>query len=198
MKHTVLKILTISVFSLAYASPVFAAVENYTLDPSHTNIVWFANHFGFSNPSGKFATVEGKLALDEAKPANSKVNVTVSLASVLTGVPKLDDHLRSDAFFDVAKFPTATFASDKVDVVGKTAKVHGNLTLHGVTKPVTLDVALNKIGDSPITKKKTAGFSATTVIKRSDFGINYALPGVADDVKLTIESEATLVSPDQK
>ena len=197
MSRILAKILAVSAISMSLALPcafpAMAAEENYTLDPMHTNIVWFANHFGFSNPSGKFASVQGTLTLDEAKPENSKVSVTISTTSVLTGIEKLDAHLRSDAFFNVEKFPSATFVSDKVETTGKnTAKVYGNLTLHGITKPVVLDVTLNKIGEHPMTKKKTAGFSATTVLKRSDFGINYALPGVADDVKIAIESEANL------
>jgi polyisoprenoid-binding protein YceI len=180
-------------FTTLFSFPALAAEEKYTLDPTHTNITWSANHFGFSNPSGKFSKVEGTLTLDEAKPEASKVNVTITPASVITGVEKLDEHLRTDAFFDVAKFPTATFVSDKVDVTGKgTAKITGNLTLHGVSKPVVLDVTLNKIGENPISKKKTAGFSASTTILRSDFGINYALPGVSDEVKIKIEAEVNL------
>ena len=189
MKRSLSLMLLASVLS----APAFAAPQNYTLDPMHTNVVWSANHFGFSNPSGKFATVQGTLVLNQDAPVNSKVNVTIALASVITGIDKFDAHLKSDAFFDVAKFQTATFVSDKVEVTGKdTAKVTGNLTLHGVTKPVVLDVKLNKIGENPINKKGTAGFSATTVIKRSEFGINYALPGVSDEVKIAIESEANL------
>jgi polyisoprenoid-binding protein YceI len=187
--QTLALILAASVFSM----PALAEPENYTLDPAHTNVVWSANHFGFSNPSGKFTSVQGTLVLDEAKPEASKVNVTIPLANVLTGVKELDEHLKTEAFFDVAKFPLATFVSDKVDVIDKNnANVHGNLTLHGVTKPVVLEVKLNKIGINPIVSKKTAGFSATITIKRSDFGINYALPGVSDDVKISIESEANI------
>ena len=193
MKHKLATALLLSVLTASSATAAFAAAENYTLDPNHTNIYWSANHFGFSNPSGKFATVEGTLVLDEAKPDASKVDVKISTGSVITGIEKFDAHLKSDAFFDIVKFPTATFVSDKVEITGKeTAKVHGNLTLHGVSKPVVLDVHLNKIGENPINKKKTAGFSASTVIKRSEFGINFALPGVSDDVKITIETEANL------
>ena len=112
---------------------------------------------------------------------------------MITGVEKLDTHLKSDSFFDVDKFPSASFISDKVvPSDNNTAKVYGNLILHGVTKQVVLDVKLNKLGESPVNHKKTAGFSATTTIKRSDFGINYALPGVSDEVKISIESEANL------
>ncbi len=110
---------------------------------------------------------------------------------MITGIPKLDEHMRGEDFFDTAKYPTATFVSDKVTVTGAdTAKVQGMLTLHGVTKPVTLNVKLNKAAMSPITNKMTAGFTATAVIKRSDFGMNTYLPNLGDEVKLSIEVEA--------
>jgi len=170
------------------------ATDTYTLDSNHTNIVWNINHFGFSNPSGKFTKAEGTLVLDEAAPANSHVEVTLSPADLVTGIEKLDEHLKSKDFFDVAQFPTASFVSTKVNVTGKdTAKVEGTLTVHGVSKPVTLDVHLNKIGTNMM-NKKTAGFSATTTLKRSDFGISTYLPGLGDEVKISIESEANINS----
>jgi len=177
---------------VALTAPAYAA-DTYTLDTNHTNIVWTINHFGFSNPSGKMTKVEGTLVLDEANPANSKVTVKLSPANVITGVDKLDEHIKSKDFFDVATFPDATFVSDKVDVTGKdTAKVTGTLTLHGVSKPVVLDVKLNKIGTNMM-GKKTAGFSASTVIKRSDFGMTAYLPNLGDAVGISIESEANIL-----
>lgn len=168
------------------------AAETYKLDASHTAVVWQLNHFGFSNPSGKFMNVDGTLVLDEATPANSKVSVTIPIADINSGVPKLDEHLKTKDFFDVAQFPTATFVSDKVETTGAdTAKVTGNLTLHGVTKPVVLDVKLNKVGENMM-KKKTAGFTASTTIKRSEFGMGTYVPALGDDVKLSIESEANV------
>ncbi len=169
------------------------AADNYKFDPHHTSVVWTANHFGFSNPSGKFSEVEGDITLDEKNPAKSKVNVTVKIANLFTGYDKFDNHLKSSDFFNVEKFATATFVSTKIALTGKnTAKVTGNLTLVGVTKPVTLNVKLNKMAVSPISQKKTAGFTATALIKRSDFGIDYAVPAVGDNVKLLIEAEAAI------
>ena len=169
-----------------------AAPETYELDTNHTNIVWSINHFGFSNPSGKFTKVTGTLVLDEAAPANSKVTMTLSPNDIMSGIDKLDEHLKTKDFFDVADFPTATFVSDKVTLTGKdTAKVAGTLTLRGVSKPVVLDVKLNKVGENMM-KKKTAGFSATTTIKRSDFGMTAFLPNLGDDVGLSIEVEANV------
>ena len=175
------------------------AADNYKFDPHHTSVVWTANHFGFSNPSGKFSEVEGDITLDEKNPAKSKVNVTVKIANLFTGYDKFDNHLKSNDFFNVEKFATATFVSTKIALTGKnTAKVTGNLTLVGVTKPVTLNVKLNKMGVSPISQKKTAGFTATALIKRSDFGINYAVPAVGDNVKLLIEAEAAIDDGSEK
>ena len=182
----------IATFFLFFALPLEAqaAADTYTFDPNHTYVLWHVNHFGFSNPSGKWLA-DGTLVIDETKPQDSKVNVIIKTASIDTGIPKLDEHLKGPQFFDVAQFPTATFVSDKVTVTGKnTAKVSGILTVHGVSKPVTLDVTLNKVGVSPITNKKTAGFTASTTIKRSDFGITAYLPGLGDDVTINIEAEA--------
>lgn len=174
------------------AGPVMAAPETYSLDSSHTNIDWRINHFGFSNPSGKFTKATGTLVLDEARPENSTVNMTLAVSDIVTGIPKLDEHLLGKDFFDAAQFPKATFASSKVTLTGKdTAKVDGMLTVHGVSKPVVLDVKLNKIGINMM-KQKTAGFSATTTIKRSDFGMKAYLPDLGDEVTIHIESEANL------
>lgn len=176
---------------LAFSSPARAA-ETYTLDPSHTQVVWNISHFGFSNPSGKFASIEGTLTLDEAKPENSSVEAVIKITNLATGLEKLNEHLLAPKFFDAAKFPEATFKSTKVDVTAKDkATVTGDLTLHGVTRPVTLDVTLNKIGENMM-KKKTAGFSATATLKRSDFGMTEYLPNLGDEVKIGIETEANL------
>ena len=189
-----MKQFTALIFAFFLIMPAAYAADNYNLDPNHTNVFWHADHFGFSKPAGKFSDVSGNLTLDEAKPENSKVNVTIKTSSLVTGIPKFDEHLKSKDFFDVEKFPEITFVSNKVTVSGKNkAKVDGTLTIHGVSKPATLDVTLNKIGEHPMSKAKAAGFTATTEIKRSDFGINTALPGVADTVEITIETEANIV-----
>jgi polyisoprenoid-binding protein YceI len=184
------KTLFISAFTASLA--VSAQAADYTLDASHTSVDWRINHFGFSNPSGKFALVDGKLSLDEAKPEDSKVSATIQIAHLVTGIDKLDEHLKSPDFFDIAKFPTATFVSTKVELgENNMAKVHGTLTLHGVAKPIVLDVRLNKLGENMM-HKKTAGFSIHTTLKRSDFGMDKYLPMLGDEVDLHIESEANL------
>jgi polyisoprenoid-binding protein YceI len=181
----------LTVLALAFASPAMAA-DTYKLDPNHTAVVWHINHFGFSNPSGKFMNTDGTLVLDQANPAASTLNVTIPLDKMDSGVAALDEHMKGDKFFDVSTYPTATYVSTSVTVTGKTtAIVHGNLTVHGVTKPVDLMVTLNKMGANMM-NKQTAGFTATANIKRSDFGMNSFLPGLGDEVKLDIESEANL------
>ena len=171
-----------------------ANAETYKFDANHTSVTWSANHFGFSNPSGKFTDVDGSLTLDEKNPQKSSLEAIIKISSLNTGLSKFDTHLKTADFFDAEKFPTAKFVSTSVVLVGKKgAKVKGDLTLHGVTKPVTLDVKLNKLGANPFTQKPTAGFSATTVIKRSEFGMNFGIPGVSDEVKLVIEVEANPV-----
>jgi len=188
MKRNLLKLLV----ALTLFSPfaILAQPETYTFDPMHTSVLWHISHLGFSNPSGKWQA-SGTLVLDQNKLQDSKVNATINTADIVTGIPKLDEHLKKELFFDVARFPTATFVSNKIQMTGKnTAKVYGMLTLRGVSKPIVLNVTLNKIGMSPVSNKQTAGFSATTELKRSDFGMTTLLPDLGDDVKINIEAEA--------
>ncbi len=186
------KTLIISALMLTATTAANAAPATYKLDDSHTAVTWQVLHMGFSHPTGKFMNIDGALVLDEEKPENSSLNVTIPVAKQESGVPKLDEHMNGPDFFDAAKFPTATFKSTAVEVAAdkKTAKVTGDLTLKGVTKPVTLDVTLVGSGEHPMTKARTHGFDATTTIKRSDFGVSYGVPMVSDEVKLTIVSEA--------
>ncbi len=175
------------------------AAELYQFDQNHTSINWSANHFGFSDVSGKFIGAEGKILIDEANPKNSLLEVVVKIDSLSTGIPKFDTHLKTADFFDIEKFPTAKFVSKSVVLKDKNkAQVFGNLTLLGVTQPVVMDVKMNKVGTGLMTQRKTIGFSATTKIKRSQFGMLFGLPGVSDEVKLQIESEVILVDDSQK
>ena len=179
-------------FLLISLSTSIQAAETLVIDNQHSYVLWSINHLGFSTQTGKWF-VNGTVVLDEANPQNSKVDVTVKIADLITGIPELDKHLKSKLFFDAEHFSTAIFVSDKVDVISKnSAKVHGNLTLHNVTKPITLDVTLKKAGVNPVTKRMTAGFEATTTLKRSDFGINAYLPDLGDEVKIEIGAEAYL------
>ncbi|MGN6478994.1 YceI family protein [Luteibacter sp.] len=176
---------------LAAAGAANAAPVTYKLDPGHTMVLFSWNHFGFSNPSANLGQVDGTLVYDEAKPADSTVEATLPLAGLDTFVPKLDEHLKSADFLDAAKYPNVTFKSTKVTAAGKgKLKVTGDLTVHGVTKPVTLDVTLNKVGPHPMMKVQTVGFDATATIKRSDFGVGAYVPNVSDEIKIRITTEA--------
>lgn len=163
---------------------------NYKLDKRHAKIVWNVNHMGFSIYYGEFTNFDATLTLDPAKPDASKLNVTIDVKSVSTNDADLDKHLNAADFFDTANHPTATFVSTSVQPTGATtAKVTGDFTLRGVTKPLTLDVTLLGAGPHPMSKAPVAGFSATGTIKRSDFGVKYGVPMVGDDVTLHISGE---------
>ncbi len=185
------KILAILALLLIHSN--FAKAEIYTFDPNHTNINWHANHFGFSTVSGKFTKSTGQLDLDENNLDRSSLNVIIDTTSIITGSERFDNHLKSADFFNVKKYPTAEFKSTGIKIIDKsTAKIYGNFTLLGVSKPITLDAVLNKIGINPMNGKKTAGFSVGTSIKRSEFGMNYAVPAVSDDIKIDIEVETNI------
>lgn len=186
-----MKRLLLATVTAMFLLPLSAqAADTYQLDPTHTNILFHANHFGFSNPSGHFGITTGTLTIDDKDPSKDAVDVTIDVKSLLTGVPKLDEHLKSKDFLDADKFPTMTFKSTKVEATGETAKVTGDLTLHGVTKPVTLDVKLNKQGEHPMLHKAAVGFTASGMLKRSDFGISAYVPNVSDEIRIDIETEA--------
>jgi polyisoprenoid-binding protein YceI len=176
---------------LATAGTAAAAPVTYKLDPGHTMVLFSWNHFCFSNPTANLNQVDGTLVYDEAAPTKATVEVTLPLSGLDTFVPKLDEHLKSKDFLDAATYPTVTFKSTKVTSAGKDKlKVVGDLTVHGVTKPVTLDVTVNKVGPHPMMKVQTAGFDATATIKRSDFGVGAYVPNVSDEIKIRITTEA--------
>lgn len=194
MKKLVSLILAAALFT---ATPVMAAPQKYEFDTVHTQIMFSVGHMGYSFSHGKFNKFTGALNLDLEQPEKSSVDVTIDTASIDLDDEKWNTHLKGADFFNVEKFPSMTFKSTKVEKTGEnTGKVTGDLTILGVTKPVTLDVTLNKAAVHPYYKKDAAGFSATGSIKRSDFGMNYGLPGVADDVSIKIEVEASVVTED--
>lgn len=176
---------------LAFATfPAFAA-DAYNVDPTHTQVEFTYSHFGFSNITGRFDKVEADFRFDPANPADSSVKVTIPVDSISTGVEKLDEHLLGSDFFDVAKFPTATFTSTGVTDQGNgKLAVAGDLTIHGVTKPVVMDVTINKVAEHPMSKKPAAGFDASFDIKRSEFGVGGYAPAVSDEVRIEITVEA--------
>lgn len=182
---------------LAFAGAAAAAPLTYKIDANHTDVVASWSHFGFSNPIAHFGQVDGSITYDPAKPSSSSVEVTIPLAGLNSHVAAFDEHLRSEDFFDAAKYPAITFKSTQVEAAGdKKLKVSGDLTVHGVTKPVVLDVTINKVGEQPLAKRAAAGFDASTTIKRSDFGIAKYVPNVSDEVTIHITTEAIVPKPD--
>jgi polyisoprenoid-binding protein YceI len=172
----------------AHADPV-----TYKLDPGHTMVLFSWNHFGFSNPTANLGLGDGTLVFDEKNPAKSSVEVTLPLANLDTHVSALDEHLKKPDFLDADKFATITFKSTKVQAEGAGKfKVTGDLTVHGVTKPVVLDAKLNKSGEHPMLKVAAIGFDATTTIKRSDFGVGAYVPNVSDEIKIHITTEGAV------
>lgn len=178
---------------LAVAAFGAQAADKYNIDPTHTQVEFTYSHMGFSNITGRFDTVQGEFLFDPADPTKSSVDITIPVESISTGVEKLDEHLLKADFFDAATYPTATFKSTGVTAAGEgKLNVAGDLTIHGVTRPVVLAVTINKVGEHPMAKVPAAGFDATTTILRSDYGVGGYVPVVGDEVRIDITVEATL------
>lgn len=160
----------------------------YRINPEHSQVLFTVDHFGFSDYTGQFTRPAGTLTLDPAKPQDTKIDITIPIANVLTTVPALDAHLQKPEFFDAARFPTARFVSTKVDISGTKGFVAGRLTLRGVTHPVILAVRLIGAGQGMADHRTNVGFSATATIQRSDFGMTYLVPLVSDRVALAINA----------
>lgn len=175
-----------------------ASADTYKLDRDHTEVRFTWDHLGLSRQGGRFLDVSGTVTFDPANPETSAVDVRIPLKSIATGVKALDEHLvKSKDFFDMAQFPEAAFKSTRVlRTDERVAEVMGDLTLNGVTKPVVLDVVWNFTGEHPLANINptyaghfSSGFSATTQILRSDFGITRTIPFISDEIRITIETE---------
>jgi polyisoprenoid-binding protein YceI len=177
------------VATLTLSMTANASGETYELDPAHTYPYFSINHLGFSTLRGRFNTTSGVITMDKAKNTGT-VEIEIDVSSIDTAHAKRDEHLRGPDFFNAAEFPKMTYKSTKVAINGdNSAKVEGNLTIMGVTKPVTLNVDNISCGVHPFNKKEVCGFNATATIKRSDFGIKYGLPAIGDEVTMYIEAE---------
>jgi len=175
--------------SAAFALPATAA-DSYTVDPAHTYPNFEINHLGFSTMHGRFGATNGKVVLD-AMAKRGSIDITIDATSIDTGHAKRDTHLKSDEFFNVGKFATLTYKATKLNFNGdKLTGADGDLTLLGVTKPVSLTVTSFNCGPHPMNKKPMCGANATAMIKRSDFGLSAYLPAIGDEVKISIEVEA--------
>jgi polyisoprenoid-binding protein YceI len=171
-------------------TPTQVRSGTYVLDPAHGKITWSVDHMGFSTYVGQFTDVSATLNLDSANPSASKLDATVRTASAGTFSDGLDKHLKTADFFDVAKHPTATFRATSIRPTdADSADIAGNLTLRGVTRPILIRADFNQAGVNPLDKIYSVGFDGHAKIKRSDFGINYGLPALGDEVTLHFEAE---------
>lgn len=170
--------------------PAAAELESYTVDPRHTFPTYEVGHLGYSMQRGRFNKTSGKITIDTAAKKGS-ADIAMDTASVSSGVDKLDEHLRGEDFLNAAKYPQITFKSTNFAFDGDRVKsATGDLTINGVTRPVTFNANMFLCGPHPMTKKKQCGADLQATIKRSDFGMKYALPALADDVTLRIPVEA--------
>ena len=175
---------------LSLAAPLAVAqTSTWVPDKNHSEVDFSILHMSLSKVHGRLGNIGGTIVMNEADMSKSTVNVTIDVTTVDTGVTARDNDLKSPNFFDVAQFPTATFVSTAVEKSGSGLTVTGNLTLHGVTKPVTLNVQGPTGPVQGMDKKPHEGFEATTTIKRSDFGIAAKMPTavVGDEVQLTLD-----------
>jgi len=189
-----LSLLVACVAALGIASAAHA--DTWNIDPAHTMVEFSVRHMMISNVKGVFRKTTGTITANGTDPNSVQIDATIDASSIDTRVEKRDNHLKSDAFLDVARYPTITFKSTKVEADGPDKwKVTGDLTLHGVTKPVVLEVSNTAPIKDPYGKTR-AGASATTTINRKDFGVSFNQPMeaggvlIGDDVAITIEVEA--------
>lgn len=181
---------TIALLSIIAAVALPAAAESLSIDSTHTWPRFEVSHLGFSTQIGRFNKTDGKIVLDAATKTGS-IDIKIDTSSIDMGLEKWDKHMMSPDFFNVEKFPTMYFKSSKLKFDGdKLVGADGELTLLGVTKPVSLNITGYRCGNHPMTKKAMCGADVTTSIKRSDFGMGYGLPAVGDDIKITIPVEA--------
>ena len=182
--------------AVLFAMPAFAAPVTYAPDPGHTEVRFYWNHAGVSEQSGEWANVTGEVTLDPANIGAASISITVDPASLSTGVAPLDKHMKSPDMFDIENHKTITFTSTAIEQTGdKTAKVTGDLTIKGITKPITLDVEVVHIGEHPVGqyidyyKGQWLGVKATGTLKRSEFDVGYGAPLTSDEIRLVIDAE---------
>ena len=193
------RLIAATAVAAALAGPALAEPELYTLDPSHSQILFSWSHLGFSETTGMFSGFEGEIMFDEEDPANSTVSVAFPVSSMFTGWEQRDDHFMSADFFNAVANASpegdsanmVTFESTGIEVTGEdTALITGDLTMNGVTKEVVLDTTLNNQGMHPMQQTPWLGFDATTTVTRSDFNVGAFAPAVSDEVEIEISVEA--------
>jgi polyisoprenoid-binding protein YceI len=193
MRNLFLGFLSMLTAVMVAGARVHADPIDYTIDPSHLTVAFKVHHVGYFHMVGLFTKGSGAFSFDEDALNLSDLKVVIKTNSVFTGHKKRDAHLRSADFLNASEFPEMVFTGKTVEKTGdKTGKLHGELTLLGVTRPLTLDIRWNKSADHPIYKRWTVGVDATGALKRSDFGMAYAVKNgwIGDDIDLTIGFEA--------
>jgi len=194
MKTAIFAATTATVLGLATATAALAEPVAYTLDDSHSQVVFSYDHLGFSTTTGMFGGFGGEIMFDAADPAASSVNVTIPVMSMFTGWEQRTAHFMSDDFFGASEGDMVTFTSTGIEVTGDdTAMITGDLTMNGVTKSVVLDAVMNGMGEHPMAGKPWMGFDATTTLLRSDYGLGAFAPAIGDEVALMISIEAAAV-----
>lgn len=190
-----LKTLLVSGILAAGAAAPALAAEEYVFDQSHTQILFEYQHLGYSITQGSFTEWAGTLLVDEADPSASSLDVTIQTASLYTGFADRDTHFLSGDFFNAEVNPTITFVSTGVEQTSEnTLAVAGDMTINGITQPVTFDVVVNQLAPHPMSEIKTLGFTATTEVKRTDFDLGMFAPYVSDEVSIRVSGEAALKS----
>ncbi len=195
----ILPALAIAAFLITARGPAIASPAKYEIDPAHVTIALKVRHIGYYDMIGLFTDAGGSFMFDDKAPAVSDIRIVVKTGSFFSGHKKRDDHVRSADFLNAKEFPEMVFVGKRAEKTGdRTGKIHGDLTLRGVTKPLTLDITWNKSGEYPFGggllggKPYVAGFNASGSLKRSDFGMTYAVDNglVGDDVQLILGFEA--------
>lgn len=185
------KSLTALALAMAVAAPALAAEEAYTLDSSHSQIVFSYNHLGFSTTYGMFSGFAGEIMYNAEDPAASSVTVSMPVMSMFTGWEQRDGHFMSDDFFGATEEDLVSFTSTSIEVTGdNTALITGDLTMNDITQSVVLDAVLNQAANHPMAERPWLGFNATTTLLRSDFDVGNFAPFVSDEVEVIISIEA--------
>ena len=187
---TVMKALVASVLLWGISAAMPASAQTYQIDPVHSSLVFRVKHMDTAYVYGMFTSMKGTVVVDEANPARSSINIEVDANSVYTHNEQRDNHLRGPDFFNTRQFPKVTFKSTQVRRINaNTVQVRGDLTIRGVTRPITASVTLTGKGKNP-QGKDIIGFETRFTIRRSEFGIRYGLPGLGDEVQVTLSIEA--------
>ncbi len=187
-----MKFMSFALASALLATPAFAAPEAYTLDPSHSQIVFSYDHLGFSTTYAMFSGINGDIMFDQADPTASSVSVSFPVRSMLTGWEERFQHFMSADLFNAADDAAAvTFVSTGIEVTGdNTANITGDVTINGVTKPLTIATTMTKADTHPMADKAWVGFNGTATLLRSDFNLGLFAPNVGDEVKIMLSIEA--------